>query len=209
MAMKRARLVMFAIVGTAVLTAITTGLVLAGGLNYDGEWFCAETPAWPGGTYLGQMHPFHSDFYTGYAERRGWDPCETWAADQRNSAINGLRTLGYAVTVPGAPPPGVDEFGPMGLFGQCRNPAGAYVRIINVHEGLWSCYGIVVSGSIYVGTVRLVKSDGTHLHAVGLDDGTPFLVQGLYFLTGPEHGRIRTFHEEKGTGPLSSEYWAW
>ena len=71
-------------------------------LNYEGEDFCQDSPAWPNGTYLGQMHPYHSDFYRGYAERRGWDPCETWATDQRNSAIRGLRELGYTVTAPGA-----------------------------------------------------------------------------------------------------------
>lgn len=67
---------------TAVLTlaALTTGLVFA--LNYEGENFCQDSPAWPNGTYLGQMHPYHSDFYRGYAERRGWDPCTTWATDQ-------------------------------------------------------------------------------------------------------------------------------
>ena len=66
-------------------------------LNYEGEDFCQDSPAWPDGTYLGQMHPYHSDFYRGYAERRGWDPCATWATDQRNSAIRGLRELGYTV----------------------------------------------------------------------------------------------------------------
>ena len=60
----------------------------------------AFSPAWPNGTYLGQMHPYHSDFYRGYAERRGWDPCTTWATDQRNSAIRGLRELGYTVIAP-------------------------------------------------------------------------------------------------------------
>ena len=201
------RRLLWAFTGAVLIAAIATGVVFA--LNYEGEDFCQDSPAWPNGTYLGQMHPYHSDFYRGYAERRGWDPCTTWADDQRNSAIKGLRTLGYAVTVPGAPPPGVDGFGPMGLFGQCRNAAGAYVRVINVPEGWWSCYGIVFSGRVYIGTVRLERPDGIPLHASGLDTGTPILVNGLYFLTGPEHGRIRTFHEEKGTGPLDSEYWTW
>ena len=77
-------------------------------VNYEGEGFCQDTPSWPNGTYLGQMHPYHSDFYRGFAERRGWDPCVTWAQDQRNSAIRGLRELGYTVIEPegGAPPPG-------------------------------------------------------------------------------------------------------
>ena len=82
----------------ALLAVVATGVVLA--LNYEGEDFCQDSPAWPNGTYLGQMHPYHSDFYRGYAERRGWDPCTTWATDQRNSAIRGLRELGYAVTEP-------------------------------------------------------------------------------------------------------------
>ena len=90
----------------AVLAVATVGTVFA--LNYEGEDFCQDTPSWPNGTYLGQMHPYHSDFYRGYAERRGWDPCVTWAQDQRNSAIRGIRELGYTVTEPegGAPPPG-------------------------------------------------------------------------------------------------------
>ena len=83
----------------ALLAVVATGVVLA--LNYEGEDFCQGSPAWPNGTYLGQMHPYHSDFYRGYAERRGWDPCTTWATDQRNSAIRGLRELGYTVVPPG------------------------------------------------------------------------------------------------------------
>ncbi len=107
-------------------------------------------------------------------------------------------------------PPVVDEFGSMGLFGQCRNPSGAYVRIINVTEGLWSCYGIVFHGSVYVGTVKLAESDGIGLSVtLRLNPGTPLLVHGLYFLGGPEYDKIRTFHKEKGTGALSSEYWTW
>ena len=88
----------------ALLAVVATGVVLA--LNYEGEAFCQDSPAWPNGTYLGQMRPYHSDFYRGYAERRGWDPCTTWATDQRNSAIRGLRELGYTVTAPlaGVPP---------------------------------------------------------------------------------------------------------
>ena len=96
------RQILAAVGAVVALAAITTGVVFA--LNYEGEDFCQDSPAWPGGTYLGQMHPYHSDFYRGYAERRGWDPCTTWATDQRNSAIRGLRELGYSVTEPGAAP---------------------------------------------------------------------------------------------------------
>ena len=100
------RRVLLSILALGVLAGITTSVVFA--LNYEGEDFCQDSPAWPNGTYLGQMHPYHSDFYRGYAERRGWDPCVTWATDQRNSAIRGLRELGYTVTEPigGVPPVG-------------------------------------------------------------------------------------------------------
>ena len=68
--------------------ALTTGVWFA--LKYEAEDFCQDAPAWPGGTYLGQIHPYHSDFYRAFAERRGRDPCTTWADDQRNSAARGL-----------------------------------------------------------------------------------------------------------------------
>ena len=93
------RRIVVPLAAAALLAVVATGVVLA--LNYEGEDFCQDSPAWPNGTYLGQMHPYHSDFYRGYAERRGWDPCTTWATDQRNSAIRGLRELGYAVVPPG------------------------------------------------------------------------------------------------------------
>ena len=98
------RRVIMVLAGAAVVIATTVTVVFA--LNYEGEDFCQDSPAWPNGTYLGQMHPYHADFYRGFAERRGWDPCVTWATDQRNSAIRGLRELGYTVTAPleGVPP---------------------------------------------------------------------------------------------------------
>ena len=100
------RRILLALGAASIAVAVTVGVVFA--QNYEGEDFCQDTPSWPNGTYLGQMHPYHSDFYRGYAERRGWDPCVTWAQDQRNSAIRGIRELGYTVTEPegGAPPPG-------------------------------------------------------------------------------------------------------
>ena len=100
------RRALVALACAGIVAATTVGVAFA--QNYEGEDFCQDTPSWPNGTYLGQMHPYHSDFYRGFAERRGWDPCVTWAQDQRNSAIRGIRELGYTVTEPegGAPPPG-------------------------------------------------------------------------------------------------------
>ena len=101
-----------------VFTVVLVVLTAAGGRfagaqdeNYDGEGYCRYAPAWPGGTYLGQMHPFHSKFYRGYAERRGWDPCTTWANDQRDSAVRGLRELGYTVTEPAPRPAPAPQVG--------------------------------------------------------------------------------------------------
>ena len=88
-----------------IVLALSVGLAAAQPEEYPGASFCRDAPAWPDGTYLGQMHPYHADFYTRYAENRGWDPCTTWADDQRASAIAGLRTLGYTVYAPGEAPP--------------------------------------------------------------------------------------------------------
>ena len=122
------RRVLLAILAIGLLAGITTSAVFA--LNYDGEDFCQDSPAWPNGTYLGQMHPYHSDFYRGYAERRGWDPCTTWATDQRNSAIRGLRELGYTVTAPGELPIAGNE---ISLDG-----SGTATRNITLTDGLWT-----------------------------------------------------------------------
>ena len=82
-----------------VLALTTGGVVFA--LNYEGEDFCQDTTAWPGGSYLGQMHPFHVTHYSQYAESTNVDPCQAWASDQRHSAVRGLRELGYTVFGPG------------------------------------------------------------------------------------------------------------
>ena len=74
----------------------------------------------PGGSYLGQMHPYHVDFYTAHADALGLDRCEAWATDQKNSAIRGLRELGYTIFGPGEfaqpqpvePPPPVEPVEP-------------------------------------------------------------------------------------------------
>ena len=95
------RVVIRSLAVATIAAGIFLGAASAVEEEYEGASYCRDYPAWPNGTYLGQMHPYHSTFYTGYAERRGWDPCSTWAIDQRNSAVRGLRELGYAfLTLP-------------------------------------------------------------------------------------------------------------
>lgn len=75
------------------LTLATAGTVLA--LTYDGESYCRDHPAWPNGSYLGQMHRQHIDHYVNHFGEDG--ACARWAADQHASAVNGLRRAGYQV----------------------------------------------------------------------------------------------------------------
>ncbi len=84
----------------ALLAGVAIGTVTAQEENYEGESTCEGFSAWPGGSHLSQMHPFHFDFYFGYAERRDWYPCAAWAADQMRSAIRGLRAAGFTVEEP-------------------------------------------------------------------------------------------------------------
>ena len=94
------RVVIRSVAVATIAVAIFLGGVSAVEEEYEGAAYCRDFPAWPNGTYLGQMHPYHSSFYTGFAQRRGWDPCETWATDQRNSAARGLRELGHTLLTP-------------------------------------------------------------------------------------------------------------
>lgn len=92
------------VMAAAVLAVgLSIGIVGAQAENYAGEASCSYAPAWPGGSYLTQMHPFHVDFYTRYAEARGLPDCVTWARNQINSAINGLRSVGFTVLTPESP----------------------------------------------------------------------------------------------------------
>ena len=81
------------------LFVATAGGVLA--VTYDGEDTCREVMAWPGGPYLGQMHPHHVQVYTDHAQAQDSDACELWSLDHRYSAVRGLRDLGYTVFNPG------------------------------------------------------------------------------------------------------------
>ncbi|MCY4120541.1 MAG: hypothetical protein OXG72_06425, partial [Acidobacteria bacterium] len=73
------------------VAAPTTGIVDAP--NCEGKDLSEISPARPGGTHLGQMHPNRSDFYRGSAERHGWDSCTIRAADRCTVAP---ATLGLA-----------------------------------------------------------------------------------------------------------------
>lgn len=57
----------------ALILALTTGGVVFA-VNYFGEDFCQDAKAWPGGSYLGQMHPFHVEIYSAHAGVTGHDP---------------------------------------------------------------------------------------------------------------------------------------
>ncbi len=84
----------------ALVAGVAIGTVTAQEENYEGESMCAGVSAWPGGSHLSQMHPFHRDFYVRYAERRDWQACLAWSADQMRSAIRGLQAAGFTVQGP-------------------------------------------------------------------------------------------------------------
>lgn len=83
-----------------IVLALSAGVVAAQPEEYDGASFCEHVKAWPNGTYLGQMHSYHVAHYQRLA---GAQACERWAADQRMSAVDGLRALGYTVVEPVGP----------------------------------------------------------------------------------------------------------
>ena len=84
-----------AFIAIAFLVAFTG---VASGFHFDGEEYCADHQAWPNGSWLGQFHPWHQQHYINVFGREA--ACPNWASDQRNSAIAGLRELGYTVTAP-------------------------------------------------------------------------------------------------------------
>lgn len=92
---------LFQMISAAMLAVgLNVGIVVAQDENYPGESDCAYFTAWPGGSHLSQMHPYHVRSYEGYAASKGWNACVAWARDQMNSAINGLRAVGYSLTTP-------------------------------------------------------------------------------------------------------------
>ena len=101
--MTRFRSLRLGIIGAAVLACVAGAgaLAVASTEAYAGENTCRYHVAWPNGTYLGQMHPYHVDFYARHHGQGEYgDPCSTWARDQRNSAVRGLRAMGYTVLAP-------------------------------------------------------------------------------------------------------------
>ena len=75
-------------------------------VRYEGDRVCADHPAWPNGTTLSDMHPYHFEFYTGLSVFEGdvQAACERWANDQLASALQGvilfMRQVGYTVIPP-------------------------------------------------------------------------------------------------------------
>lgn len=110
------------------LAALAVALVLlaafagaAGALNFDGEGYCQDHPAWPNGSWLGQFHPWHQQHYKNvFGEEAA---CPNWARDQRNSAVNGLRELGYTVSEPRDPSKPVNGYGRVLSVGSTSSPA--------------------------------------------------------------------------------------
>ena len=86
------------------LAAHVLAIVASGGVSavtYDGEETCRDVKAWPGGFYLGQMHPHQFAVYMAHAQSMNTDPCELWALDLQYSAVRVFRDLGYTVFGPG------------------------------------------------------------------------------------------------------------
>lgn len=84
----------------AIAAAIFLGSASAVEEDRRGLFYCQDTPAWPNGTYLGQLHPRRVDVYARYAETLELDPCQTWADSQRHAAVRGLRELGHTLWTP-------------------------------------------------------------------------------------------------------------
>jgi hypothetical protein len=138
----------------AALALASSSIALAD--NYDGEQFCRNTLAWPGGSYLGQMHRIHVDNYLGFAAANQLEPCQKWAEDQRESAIRGLRDLGFLVRPP-AP-------GPILLAG-----TGQSATPIRLTAGLWTVRASVNYESNWLFVSRL--------HALDSGDVTPLFAE--------------------------------
>lgn len=90
-----------------ILVAMFARTVSGTEFNFEGEEYCTERKAWPDGSWLGQFHPWHQQHYINVFGREA--ACAAWAKDQRNSAIVGLRKLGYRVDPPKTPVLKVDE----------------------------------------------------------------------------------------------------
>ncbi len=132
----------------AALALASSSIALAD--NYDGEQFCRDNPAWPEGSYLGQMHRIHVDNYLGFAAANQLEPCQKWADDQRESAVRGLRELGFMVREP-SPDPIV-----LGGTGQSATP-------IRLSAGLWTVRASVNYESNWIFVSRLHALDSAEI----------------------------------------------
>ncbi len=184
---------LLATLGTVGLLLATTGVVVA--LTYDGEATCRDMPAWPGGSYLGQMHPYHVQHYLTHTD----DPCTAWALDQRYSAVRGLRELGYTVFGPGEfawpPPPALPVYAPDALaYREASGYDAAWVTLDllrGVHQ-ITRTFDGWMDGEV---KIDLVTPDGTH---TSVQDGR-VAYQGSFTVTAPVTGTY-TFRVT-ATGP--------
>ena len=100
-----------AALGLALSAVTAVGVLATADIRYEGDRVCDAHKAWPDGTSLSDMHPYHFNFYTGLSAFAGDTDaaCAKWASDQRASAIRGLRELGYVVQAPTQEAPQTNE----------------------------------------------------------------------------------------------------
>ena len=109
------------IAAVIVMLLLSSGAVIAATtFHFDGEEYCAEHQAWPNGSWLGQFHPWHQQHYKNvFGEEAA---CPNWAIDQRNSAIAGLRALGFTVSEPRDASQPVNGYGRILSTGPASSP---------------------------------------------------------------------------------------
>ncbi len=88
----------------AFLLALT--LILITTISAGAQTDCSDHRAWPGGPHLSEKNDFIVNIFFGTWHDRA---CEKWVEEHKNSAIVGLRKLGYTITAPKEPVLKVDE----------------------------------------------------------------------------------------------------
>ena len=106
-------------------------LMLAGGPAIGQTETCQDHRAWPSGPHLSEKIPsIVSLFFAVHGE----GACEQWAEEHRQSAVKGLRALGYSVEQPFVPVVDVDGRtfrGSGDAWGEVTLETGCYVAWLN------------------------------------------------------------------------------